>query len=73
MTSVRSSAVHSGEIKALREEIRRRTGKTPEQLYEELEKRVRDSIFLKQPDRIPLFVFADPSAHHGLPHSAAWY
>jgi len=73
MTSVRSSAARSREIKALRKEIQQRTGKTPEQLYEEREKRVRDSIYLKQPDRIPLFVFADPSAHYGLPHSAAWY
>lgn len=73
MTSLRSSAARRREIKALREDIQRRTGKTPEQLYEEREKRVRDSIYLKQPDRIPLFVFADPSAHYGLPHSAAWY
>ena len=73
MTSLRSSTAQKREIKALREEIQQKTGKTPEQLYEEREKRVRDSIYLKQPDRIPLFAFADPSAHYGLPHSAAWY
>ena len=37
------------------------------------EKRVRDSIYLQQPDRIPLFVFPDPRAHYGLPQSAAYY
>jgi hypothetical protein len=73
MTSFRSSPAHKKEITGLREEIQRKTGKTPEALYEEREKRVRDSIHLRQPDRIPLFVFPDPTAHYGLPHSAAWY
>lgn len=72
MTSLRSSPAQKKEIKALRQEIQQRTGKTPEQLYEEREKRVRDSIYLKQPDRIPLFVFPDPAEHYGLPHSAAY-
>ncbi len=69
----RSSPALRREIKALREEIQQKTGKTPEQLYEEREKRVRDSIFLRQPDRIPLFAFPDPAEHYGLPHSAAFY
>ena len=73
MTSFRSSPAHKREIRALREEIQQKTGKTPEQLYEEREKRVRDAIFLRQPDRIPLFAFPDPAAHYGLPHSAAFY
>ena len=73
MTSFRSSPVQKREIKALRQGVEQKTGKTTEQLYEEREKRVRDSIYLKQPDRIPLFVFADPAAHYGLTHAAAWY
>jgi hypothetical protein len=73
MSSYRSLPSHRKEINALREEIQRKTGKSPEELYEERERRVRDSIYLKQPDRIPLFVFPDPSARYGLPHSAAWY
>ena len=73
MTSLRSSPAHKKEIRVLRQEIQERTGKTPEQLYEEREKRVRDSIFLRQPDRIPLFAFADPAEHYGLLHSAAFY
>ncbi|OGO40340.1 MAG: hypothetical protein A2147_02415, partial [Chloroflexi bacterium RBG_16_57_8] len=73
MTSLRSSPARKKEIKALREEIQQRTGKTPEQLYEEREKRVRDSIYLNQPDRIPLFIFPDPCAHYNLRQSAAYY
>jgi len=73
MTSLRSSPTQKREILALRDEIRQKTGKTPEHLYEEREKRVRDSIYLKQPDRIPLFIFPDPSAHYNLRQSAAYY
>ncbi|OGO40115.1 MAG: hypothetical protein A2147_08310 [Chloroflexi bacterium RBG_16_57_8] len=73
MTSFRPLPAHRREIGDLREEIQQRTGKTPQELYEEREKRVRDSIYLRQPDRIPLFVFPDPAAHYGIPHSAAWY
>lgn len=39
-----------------REETRRKTGNTPEELYEEREKRVRDAIELKEPDRVPVFL-----------------
>ncbi len=61
------------EIRVLQEQIFKETGKTTEQLYEEREKRIRDSIFLKQPDRIPLFIFPDPCTHYGLSQSAAYY
>ena len=73
MTALRSSPVQRKEIRALRQEIQQRTGKTPEQLYEERERRVRDSIFLKQPDRLPLFIFPDPCAHYHVRQSAAYY
>jgi len=73
MTTLRSSPVQRKEIRALRQEIQQRTGKTPEQLYDERETRIRDSIFLKQPDRIPLFIFPDPCAHYNVRQSAAYY
>ena len=41
---------------ALREEIRQKTGKTAEQLYDEREKRLRDAIELRQPDQVPIFM-----------------
>jgi hypothetical protein len=60
-------------LQTLRKEIENRTGKTTEQLYEEREKRVRDAIELKEPDRIPILVNPDPSHHAGIPRSAAYY
>jgi hypothetical protein len=61
------------ELTALRAEIQQKSGKTPEQLYEEREKRVREAIELKKPDRVPLFIMTDPSRHLGIPHAAAYY
>lgn len=43
-------------LRALRAEIEQKTGRTPEELYDEREKRVRDAIELKQPDRVPIFM-----------------
>ena len=62
-------------IKRAREEIEKRTGKTPEKLYEEREKRIVDSIALKEPDRIPVtmrgvYFF---TRYAGLPSSAVFY
>ena len=73
MTSLRSSPAQKKEIQALRKEIQQKTGRTPEELYEEREQRIRDAIYLKEPDRVPLFIFADPAARYGIPQSAAYY
>ncbi|MBI4283636.1 MAG: hypothetical protein HY663_04115 [Chloroflexi bacterium] len=63
------------DIKKLREEIEKKTGKTPEQLYEEREKRLRDATELKEPDRVPFgFSPSTFSLHYvGLPLSAEYY
>ena len=42
------------DIIRLREQIEEKSGKTPEQLYKEREKRLQDAMELKQPDRIPM-------------------
>jgi hypothetical protein len=62
-------------IKWAREEIEKRTGKCPEQLYAEREKRLDDLIELKVPDRIPVFLrFSHfPLRCAGLPESALFY
>jgi len=73
MTTTGPSEVHDKKLLTLREEIERKTGKTPEQLYEEREKRVRDAIELKEPDRVPLWIIPDASSRSGLPRSAAYY
>jgi hypothetical protein len=65
----------STEIKKLREEIEKKHGKTPEQLFEEREKRVRDTIALKQPDQVPVDVRMTyfPAKHMGIPIATAYY
>jgi hypothetical protein len=73
MTTIAPSEAYDDKLKAARDEIEKRTGKTPEQLYEEREKRVRDAIELKEPDRVPLWIIPDPSRRSGLPRSAAYY
>ena len=67
------TAERKTELDALRMEIQQRTGKTPEALYEEREKRVREAIELKEPDRVPISLNADPSTHAGIRRSAAYY
>ena len=61
------------ENKILKEEIERKTGKSTEQLYEEREKRVRDAIELKVPDRIPLTANVNIHLYTGIPNSAGYY
>lgn len=62
-------------IQRSREEIAKRNGKTPEQLYEEREKRLVDTIALKEADRVPVvfrpgyFVLK----YAGLTESVAFY
>ena len=73
MTETSPNGIHDEGLQALRQEIERRTGKTPEQLYEEREKRVNDAIELKEPDRVPLWIIPDPAWYSGLPQSAAYY
>ncbi len=57
----------------LKKQIEKRTGKTTEQLYEEREKRVRDAIELKVPDRVPFSANINVHAYTGIPNSAAYY
>ncbi|MBI2836395.1 MAG: hypothetical protein HYX85_01725 [Chloroflexi bacterium] len=63
------------DIKRAREEIQKRTGKTPEQLYDEREKRMRDAIQLKEPDRVPVVLRLDNFIlrYGGLSLSAQFY
>ncbi len=61
------------ENEKLKKEIEKRTGKTVEQLYTEREKRVRDAIELKVPDRIPLTANINIQNYTGVPNSAGYY
>lgn len=69
-------ATHEQEvIKRTRDEIEKKTGKTPEQLYTEREKRITDVIQLKMPDRVPVHLALNhfPLTYAGLPESAMFY
>lgn len=56
MTITVSPELMDENLRMLREEVERKTGKTPEELYDEREKRVRDAIELREPDRVPLYI-----------------
>jgi hypothetical protein len=73
MPTLLAAKQYRQEQRALKEEIERKTGKTTKQLYEEREKRVRDAIELKTPDRIPLTTEIRISSYTGVPNSAAYY
>ena len=57
------------------EEISRTSDKSPAQLYEERERRVRDAIELREPDRVPvrLETHAFPARYAGIQMAAKYY
>jgi uroporphyrinogen-III decarboxylase len=59
----------------LRAQIEKKHAKTPEQLYEEREKRVREAIQLQEPDRVPVSLRMTyfPAKYTGIHKSAAYY
>ncbi len=69
--------IHNTEeiIKQAKGEIEKRTGKTPEQLYEEREKRITDVIQMRVPDKMPVFIrlHSFPVKYASLPQSARFY
>ena len=62
-------------INKARDGIEKKTGKTPEELYAEREKRLADTIQLKVPDRVPFLMRLGsfPIKYAGLPESALFY
>jgi hypothetical protein len=75
MTTHSGTKLRRQSLQKLRVEIERKSGKTPEQLYQEREKRVRDAIQLREPDRVPvrLETHAFPARYTGIPLSASFY
>jgi hypothetical protein len=63
------------ENQRLREQIEKKHGKTPEQLYKEREKRLYDAVQMKVPDRVPVIFGGTFFAckYAGIPYSAAYY
>jgi hypothetical protein len=60
-------------LQSWKEEIQTRTGKTPEQLYREREKRITDCVELREPDSIPLWFIAEGNPRLNLKPAAAFY
>jgi hypothetical protein len=75
MTNAKSWKQFSEVKKRLRAEIERKHGKTPEQLYDERERRVTEAICLEEPDRVPVSLRMDyfPARYTGIQEAAAYY
>ena len=73
MSTSLAAQEYKKEQQKLKEEIEKKTGKTTEQLYEEREKRIRDAIECKEPDRIPLSTHPEMQLYTGVPNSAGYY
>jgi hypothetical protein len=50
---------YARKLQSWKEEIQAGAGQTPEQLYQEREKRITDAVELREPDRIPLWFIAE--------------
>jgi hypothetical protein len=68
-----SQTEYQKELQALRLKIEKKHNRTTEQLYVEREKRVRDTVELKVPDRVPFAVKVNTQAYTGVPNSAVYY
>jgi hypothetical protein len=75
MTTSGKSKIPHKSLATLRKEIEKKTGKTPEELYAEREKRTRDAVELREPDRVPvrLETHAFPAKYAGVTVSASFY
>ena len=73
MSASLSVEQYQQEQQELKEIIEKRTGKSTEQLYEEREKRVRDTIELRVPDRVSFMARVNTGLYAGIPNSAAYY
>lgn len=67
--------IRTKSLETIRKEIENKTGKTTAELYVEREKRIRDAIQLREPDRVPVRLenHAFPSRYCDVPISAMYY
>jgi Uroporphyrinogen decarboxylase (URO-D) len=73
MTSPAMIDRYQEENENLKKQIEKKTGKSTEKLYAEREKRVREAVGLKVPDRVPYSVSIDAQSYTGVPNSATYY
>jgi hypothetical protein len=74
-TRVATRNSYQKQFKKLKEEIEKRHGKTTEQLLDERQKRVTDTIALRVPDRVPVTIQTGvfSALYAGLPLSSMYY
>ncbi len=73
MSSPTEGKRYQEETLALKKQIEERTGKAVDELYDERNKRVRDAIELRTPDRVPFSVLVEVQSFAGVPNSASYY
>jgi hypothetical protein len=73
MSSATEIKKYQKENLLLKKQIEERTGKTIEQLYAERNKRVREAVELKQPDRVPFSLMVEVQSFAGVPNAASYY
>lgn len=73
MSSPTEGKKYQEETLALKKQIEERTGKTVDELYDERNRRVRDAIELRIPDRVPFSVLVEVQSFAGVPNSASYY
>jgi len=75
MTSPAKEELFNAKLQALKKRIEEKAGKTTAQLYQEREKRIRDAVEHRQPDRVPvrLETHAFPACYAGLSMADIFY
>ncbi len=73
MKTARTAEKYQAELKKIKAEIEAKTGKSTEELYKEREKRARDAVELREPDRVPFSVNVNTQKYTGILNSAAYY
>ena len=74
-THVATDELYLEHLAKLRNEVERKTGKSPAQLVAEREKRFNDALLMKVPDRVPIILGGNYFAakYVGLPYSTVYY
>jgi hypothetical protein len=73
MSSATEIKKYQEENLLLKKQIEERSVKTIEQLYAERNKRAREAVELKQPDRVPFSLMVEVQSFAGVPNAAAYY
>ena len=73
MPSTSEAQKYMEENALLKKRIEEKTGRTVEQLYNERNKRIREAIKLKKPDRVPFSLMVEVQSFAGVSNAASYY